>query len=549
MVLGGIAVALWRLTLGASAEDDGHVVALALRLARGDQPLGDELNFQVLGALPAVPFVYAWDLVVGADGIVLASRVVYLLFTVACGAVAYRALSSRYPQGAALAGVVTALLGIPYQLPVISYSSVPVNALVVASAAGVATLHTRSGRWAVVVGLASAAGAVAAPQLAPAFGLMVLVTVCLVRDSRTAWRVLAGVFAVSVPFVGWLLWGLGLEKLEAAIAFTLAYQSERLSPGARLARAARTYGMLRYPSYWPLLLGLVLVVVGHLRPRWRVLALLGSTLALCCAVLLPVLAVAEVLPTLWFGNTGAGLEVILVLVLAVTVLPALATRGRDGRVRDMAYAAGPAIVAMVILASTTNSGPQYSVHGAGLASLFMVLVAEWVVFATSFRMGPLRWAPALLPSAGMAVLLLALPFQEPPAWRLDTRVDQGPWRGLMTTSERARDLDLLVSSVRTATEGGRGLLVMGYPGAYLAARGPMDTHILWLDDYGEANAAGVRWIERTGRVPDVVLIRESLEQAPGADTWPARDPLRDWVAERYRLESAIPGLGTLYVRR
>lgn len=548
MVLGGVAVAAWRLTLGASAEDDGHVVALALRVARGDLPLGDEMNFQVLGALPAVPFVYGWDRVVGTEGIVLASRVAYLLFTVACGAVAYRALSSRYPRSAALVGVVTALLGIPYQLPVISYTSVPLNALVVATAAGLATVHTRSGRWAVIVGLASAVGAVAAPQLAPAFGLLALATIYLVRDRRTALLVLMGVFAVSLPFVVWLLWGLGVEQLEAAIDFTLGYQSERLSPAERVARMAGTYGMLRYPSYWPLLLGLVLVVVGHLRPRWRVLTLLGSSLALCCAVLLPVLAVAEVIPMLWFGNTGAGLEVILVLVLAVTVVPPLATRG-GGRGRDVAYAAGPALVAMVIHASTTNSGPQYSVHGAGLAGLFMVLVAEWVGFATGFRIGRIRWAAALLPSVGMAVLLLALPFQEPPAWRLDSRVDHGPWRGLMTTSERARDLGLLVSTVQATTDGGRGLLVMGYPGAYLAAQGPMDTHILWLDDYGQANAAGLRWIEQTGRVPDVILISESLEQGPDADTWPVRDPLRGWVAERYRPASALPGLGTLYVPR
>jgi hypothetical protein len=307
--------------------------------------------------------------------------------------------------------------------------------------------------------------------------------------------------------------------------------------------------MLRFPSYWPMLVGLVLVTVGHLRPRWHFLTLLGSALALCCAVALPVLAVAEIIPPLWFGNTGAGLEVILVLVLAVTVVPALSTNGREGGLRDVAYAGGPALVAMVIHASTTNSGPQYSVHGAGLAGLLMVLVAQWVRFTASIRLGTARWTTALLPSAGMAVLLLALPFQEPPSWRLDTRIDGGPWRGLMTTSERARDLDLLVRSVQTSTDGGRSLLVMGYPGAYLAARGPMDTHILWLDDYGKANVAGVRWIEGTGRVPDVVLIRDSLERGPDAETWPTRDPLRGWVLERYRPSEAIPGLATLYVQR
>ena len=51
------AAAIVRARYGVDLSDSSHAVELTLRLARGDVPFRDEMNVQVLGAWPAVPFV------------------------------------------------------------------------------------------------------------------------------------------------------------------------------------------------------------------------------------------------------------------------------------------------------------------------------------------------------------------------------------------------------------------------------------------------------------------------------------------------------------
>ena len=50
------AFAIWRVRLGTTFSDDGHYVALAMRLAGGARVFTDEMNVQALGSLMAVPF-------------------------------------------------------------------------------------------------------------------------------------------------------------------------------------------------------------------------------------------------------------------------------------------------------------------------------------------------------------------------------------------------------------------------------------------------------------------------------------------------------------
>src|SRR5690606_13633620 len=81
----------WRAMLGLDMSDEAHVVALARRVATGAVPFRDEMNIQMLGSLPAVPFTWLWLNVVGTDGLVVASRVFFLVLCAGTLVIASRA--------------------------------------------------------------------------------------------------------------------------------------------------------------------------------------------------------------------------------------------------------------------------------------------------------------------------------------------------------------------------------------------------------------------------------------------------------------------------
>ena len=559
VVAGTIVLALvlaWRLTLGASAEDDGHVVALALRLSRGDSALGDEMNLQATGAFLAVPFVWAWDHAVGTTGIVLASRVWFVAVAAVVAVVTARALRTRYAAGPAAVATVAALLGLPYQLPLISYSSVPVLALVLAAAAGIALRETRSSAWAAVLGAATAMGVVSSPQLAPAFVLALAVGVMRVQRTRPRVVALATSGGLVAVASAWVLLVAGPTPVADTVRYLLAVRGDGLSPFERLGRAVGTYEMLRFPLYWPLLACLGLTAFGCIRREWRAVRVGASAGGVAWATAVTVSASLGYLPQLWFGNTVAALESLLVVILLLPVVAELHWSRRRGDAGDLVAAALPALVAATVVAATTNSGPRYSVHGATLGGLLLVLVVQWSTVAgllvTEHRPRRSRAIRALaaLPGVAMALGLLALPFDEPGSLRVDTRITTGPWAGLVTTADRASGITALSTTVADLTRGGRPVLLLGASGGYLAANGPMATPSVWLEDHGAANRWVLDWFARTGRTPDVVVVTAAADaRAGGAAAWAGRDPLRAWLVTAYPVQRVVPGVGTVLERR
>jgi len=108
-----VAFAAWRATIGVDFGDGTHVVALAMRMAQGDQPLADELNLQSLGSVAAVPFTWLWLHLVGVDGIVLASRLFYVVLAALAGILAYRALRTGFAAVPAFVAVTVMVLPTP----------------------------------------------------------------------------------------------------------------------------------------------------------------------------------------------------------------------------------------------------------------------------------------------------------------------------------------------------------------------------------------------------------------------------------------------------
>ena len=545
MGLAGVVVAVaavaWRLAAGASYYDDGYVVALALRIARGDLPLADEQSLTSLGALPAVPGVWLWDQLVGTEGLVLASRVLFALVSVAVGTIAYRGMRTTFSRPASLAGVGAALFAIPYQVAGVSYASAPVFALLIGTAAGVALLRTHSTGWAVAVGASGACGAWLVPHMAPAFVGMVACWLLLTRSRRLAMLGLGAAAVVSVVAAVLLLSVVGIDGIRSAVDYTLGTRADR-TPVDRAAQAVGTYRMFTQTGYLPVTICIIGTAVAGLRASWRPARVALSALACLAAAALSAASVVLGQPVVWFGTTASALTPVVVIILAI----ALAGEFVHSRERAAAALAATALatgaVAALVTASTTASGPQYSVHGSLFAGALMVLVALWV------RMAAAVGSRAVIMTISVPLIAIASawflqPFGDAPTWQLTTRVDSGPWRGVMTTPGRAADLAWLQESVIEHATPGEGVLFLGFPGGYLVGDQRMDTNALWLTDDIHDDKATFAWMERTGRRPSVVIV-----SAPDPDAEHSADGLRRWVASNYTLADSGQ-LGAVWVAR
>ncbi len=81
---------------------------------------------------------------------------------------------------------------------------------------------------------------------------------------------------------------------------------------------------------------------------------------------------------------------------------------------------------------------------------------------------------------------------------------------------------------------GDTLLAHGSPAAYLYADAPMDTNIIWLSHFGQANRQGLQWFDRTGRSPDVVLVATAqVRMAGGWEPLLGQDPLLAHLASTH----------------
>lgn len=525
MTVALVAFALWRVRQGVDMGDGAHVVALAVRIAEGDVVLADELNLQALGSLAAVPFTWAWLQVAGLEGVVLASRTFYVVLALGVGALGYAALRSGFRPLPAFVAVVLACTPTPYNLLVTSYNTVPGLMLGLATFTGYAALVRRSGRWGSVAGVALALAVLSHPSALPGAAVLGLLLLVLGwrRGTAAAGLLLGGGLTSAVVVVG-VLAGPGLGALIATVDYTTSYQSARPEPVARLMRTATDFARtVVSPAYLPVLALAALACPGRVPARWRAVA----------AALVPVAAALPALARVGepehVGGTSGTYAVIVALVLALPVTLGAVRRG-DRDLRLLLALAAPGLVGLLVYASLTNATaswgavvppvvPLLGVLGLGVAAT----VAE--AFGEPWRGGADGGggSPRTVGVATLVVVVLAVTsllgthtlrsFRDPAPWIATTAVETGPNAGLRTTAARASsdcEWQLLLGAWARP---GEGLLAYSLPAAYLYTDGPTDTAIVWLGDFGAANADVVDWLDRTGRWPDVVVVQSAIARA------------------------------------
>lgn len=534
--------ALIRVQLGFDHGDGPHVVALAMRLADGDRPFVDEMNLQVMGSWPAVPFVWAWMHTIGTDGIILASRVYFVLLSLLVAHVSWRAISPALGRRTAAAVIAIAVIPAAYNLPLVSYNTTPALLLLLATCALVAAVTRRAAPWAWAGGAALALSAAAHPVTLPV-GLMVgLIALVLLGRSRLSLFLLGGAAgAAAVVMVALLtLWG-GLDALRATIDFTVDYQALRPSRGSRVRHAVEAYrewsGVL-VPSAAVVALAAALLPAARSGRSWvawaRALLLAATGVLLGIAMLRGGLDSPSVVSASWTSGFTA---TVLVLVLA---LPAviLAIRSGDRLSRQvLALGLPPTLVGVPVVWALTSASPAWGSSAAvltpGLVGIFTVLLRDLMRSFEGALDRTRRW-PVAVP-AGVIVLLLALShtltsYRTPPVPELRTRVTFGINAGLWSGEEQVR---ILAEKTRLAQRCGRTALAYEQPTAHLLGGARMLSPIIWLVRFEHANQVAVDWLTARDARPDCIFI--------SARTWPpppgllARDPLLRWVKDRYVL--------------
>ncbi|MBW3085050.1 hypothetical protein KEM60_01242 [Austwickia sp. TVS 96-490-7B] len=529
--------AIWRIRYGASFHDDGHVIAQAWRLSLGDQLFIDELNVQTLGAAPAVPFVRLWVSWHGLTGLVLACRVFFLTSAALAAAVCFMALRRRVGPAAALAGGVSGLLVLPYNLFQFSYNSSPVVALHVAIAAAAAGVWTGTRRWYVIAAASAAAACATFPNMLPS-AVWLLGATAVIGRRHHAWRSLVvGGTVVGLPFLVWLLCVPGWGALQHTVDFTIAYQGDRLPLSTRLGNALSVYADLFHRRYLPMHLGVGLALVGALRPGWAVWRVAGTSVAVIALAAVHVLSAARGDAAAVFRGSMTATAMVLVVILVVPVCVDAWYR-RDRAVGVLFVLAAPAAVIQVpLVAATTSSGPMRAVHGVGASMLVSALSVGWVRMVRDLA-GPRHgWAK------GLAGLVVILPLAavgtwgvaaQPPVTTMTAHIDQGAWAGVWTDQGTKTAYDERLRLLRRWVTPGSRLMLIGSPGAYLIGDAIPATPILWMEEYGPANETTVQWLRTSGDAPQIVMVDRERLRSGSIQGDADRDPLMAYLSRSYR---------------
>ncbi|GGK73588.1 hypothetical protein [Ornithinimicrobium pekingense] len=526
-------LAVWRASVGADLSDGTHVVALAMRMAQGDAVLADEMNVQAFGSLPAVPFVWLWLQLVGVEGIVLASRLFYLVLAFGVGALCYRALRVALPPGAALTAAVLMLGPVPYGLLVTSYNTMPVLTLGLAACAGFAALVTGSPRWSATSGAALAVAVLSHPASLPACAVMALTLLVLARRRPVRLGVLAGGGAVSLLIVLLLVVGPGLTALSDTLAYTAEYQAGRRPPLERLREATLRYlDGVRSWRFTPAAALAALAVLPRLPDGWRAAAAAGVPVAAAAA------AWAVVPSTIVPGEPlglHSGAFVLVVTPLLWLPVAVWAHRRRVREVRTLLALTTPlAVVGVVSFSMLSSAHVQWGVAAPPVQPLFGALGAAVVLGAA--RHGR-PWAAGLAVVALVGSLVAVHPlrtFHNADPRQLVGRVAAGPLAGLLTDADLLEADCRLRALVPAWVGAGESVFFYARPGGYAYSTARMDTNIVWLSDFGEANAWTVDWWERTGRWPDVAVVHPgAVQRAGGWEALASQDPVVAALDEGY----------------
>lgn len=536
---------IWKCRYGYGGLDEPFYLTLAQRLSMGDALLSEEWNLSQLSGILLLPFYRLHELIMGGtDGIVLHFRYIYIAVQLLTAMLVYLTLR-RYRYGA-LCGVLVFAVYAPYDIMALSYNTFALMAMTLSLS--LLSCCNREGRAGfLLAGFCYAVAVIANPYIILLYlsGVVLFLAALPLKPSIRRWG------------RGLLFFTLGAA---APAAFLLIFLLSRAGIGTI---AENLTAILQDPehasrSIKETLYGIWYVMrstFGMFLAVWLLLTVLSlidrrkthAWMYFCMTALVTATAVMVHIPSI---QTDYNYIMFPVTLCGLTAY--LLTVKKDHRVFLFLWCFG--MLYAFCLGCASNQGENAICMGMPAAAVgSAVLIYDFIKEQFALRTERKRYTTPL--AAGIAVLLLfsqlgaecyakaVHAFWEPSVSALDTKITEGPLKGVYTTKEHADDYYMLLSEIRPYRNGSDSpvLFVSSSPWCYLYADRPYGVYSSWISTLSSSEDIGAPLLlDRLGdyyrlhpdRIPaDIYIAKNDIWGSclGGTVGWPDGYPLAAWL--------------------
>lgn len=211
LIAGGIIFAFWKCVFGFGGNDEAFYLTVPQRFNMGDALIKDEWHLSQLSGFLLMPFVWLFTTITGStDGIILAARVLYIIFHATVSIVIYSRIR-KYGYVSVFASVLY-FIYTPYDIMAMSYNTMGLDFVTLAGVI-MGTASYKKKLPLIVSGVAFAAAVLCCPYLAVAYilyGICVLIHT-FIRNKETKFILKSELFSGKT----FLFFSIGIFALAA----------------------------------------------------------------------------------------------------------------------------------------------------------------------------------------------------------------------------------------------------------------------------------------------------------------------------------------------
>jgi hypothetical protein len=464
----------YRILLGVDFTDECLYIATTYRFVLGDRPFIDELGFTQMASVLLYPFYKIYYLVIGStDGIVLFSRVLYVLFSLTVGIVIAVSAQHIIPRTLALSLILLCGTFLPFSIPSLSYNTLGMGFLTIGLYVMCTPYWSRmpAAPCLVVAGISHSLAVFVYPThlLSVLAITLLLFCGCAGQGRHSYWYIVGGLIPVAVLLM--LFLNVGVSDFEQSYRFVLSWGKHQNGFAKWSSGLAQIFE--RTPR-WYLFLPAVALWSWTLR-RWSPYALV------------PFVIVCLLCNYSGFEGHLRSMGLVIYLGLLTPVLLLFEDSGPFRKPAWFLWVASFIAGNVSLWSSANNAGPNAALGLFPAAVLTLICVIRNQL-RTSGNTGR-----NLLLSLGAVTLVLvqfglnsySFLYRESPPQRLSSQVAVGPFRGLYTTPQRDHLIARLSKDVLSlASVDGNVLSFNRFPAGYLFTSMPPAVCSPWVENGG-----------------------------------------------------------------
>ena len=327
LIAGGIIFAFWKCVFGFGGNDEAFYLTVPQRFNMGDALIKDEWHLSQLSGFLLMPFVWLFTTITGStEGIVLAARVLYIIFHATVSIVIYSRIR-KYGYVSVFASVLY-FIYTPYDIMAMSYNTMGLDFVTLAGVI-MGTASYKKKLPLIVSGVAFAAAVLCCPYLAVAYilyGICVLIHT-FIRNKETKFILKSelfagktflffsiGIFALAAVFLVFALTRVSIKEIFNYLPYLMTDpEHPQIALGARFGMYFKSiynchsHFKIALFSY---LVMIVVMIIDRKRKSHRSIYLIVTTaiVIFCYVLLLPQLTYstynAIMFPLIFIGITS-----------------------------------------------------------------------------------------------------------------------------------------------------------------------------------------------------------------------------------------------------